>query len=115
MIDLDDVLRDGLTKRLKIDLDTRKFNHGQIRRAARFVVSVCGYEWALSIPPARRSLESRRLRATVKKMVKSIVKEQGKCPHQTWRALCAHAIHISAGAHSKAILQRISDESKQYQ
>ena len=111
MVDLEEVLHDGLAKRLQIDSISNSFHHGQIRHAARLVVSVCGYQWALNIPPVRDSLENRRLRAKLKKMVQSIVKQQGKCPHHDWRVLHAHAIHISAGAYSKAILQRISDAS----
>jgi hypothetical protein len=52
-------MKEGLIRRLKIAQDvSTNYRYGQIRRAARFVIQVCGHEWALDIPRLERAVQN---------------------------------------------------------
>jgi hypothetical protein len=112
--DLNEVLNEGLTRRLKIAPDvSTNYRYGQIRRAARFVIQICGHEWAIDIPRSGRAVQNVELRIKIKRITKLVAIAQGKPPSPLWRQLKAHAIQMSAGPYSKALLQRISENTMQ--
>ena len=79
MEDLNEVLNEGLTRRLKIAQDvSTNYRCGQIRRAARFVIQVCGLEWALDIPRLGRAVQKIQLRIKIKRITKLVAIAQGK-------------------------------------
>jgi hypothetical protein len=76
-------MKEGLIRRLKIAQDvSTNYRYGQIRRAARFVIQVCGHEWALDIPRLERAVQNVELRIKIKRITKLVAVAQGKPPSQ---------------------------------
>ena len=108
--ELDQHVIEGIRKRLLIDQFVSKaFNHGQIRRAASFVVRECGYEWALSnISGELSSGQKVMLRRKIRRIVENVVTSQGKIKTGVWHQFRAHARRIACGIESRVILKRIA-------
>ncbi len=109
MTNADQNLREGLTKRLKVESGvSTDFSYGQLRRAASFVVKECGYEWALKVSVVHELREHRSLRRKIRNILEQAVSAQGKSTNGVWRQFRAHAINIASRVESKNIISRIS-------